>query len=218
MQTPSYILSPEERHEFELCKQTIHDGIQAWYKAAQALSIIQEKRLYREDFTSFEQFVNLEYKMSRPRAYQLIAAFKVMFEIATDQTTVIPEGERIVRDLMKYPKRDRKKIWQIANQKAEALKQQPTRKMLREAAKEVAPLRRDIYDHWIKETFDKIKQARRLLSFGSDFSQLSEEQLHMFGLEFARIFHRVMAHVHKLREAGEKVDLSKNPDPSKEEE
>lgn len=90
-------LSLAERAELRHLETMISRGWQTFIQVGEALNQINEKRLYREDFRTFEEYCQKVWKWSRQRAYQMMDGAKtarVMEEAGVPVTT-----ERQAREL-----------------------------------------------------------------------------------------------------------------------
>jgi hypothetical protein len=93
----------------------------AFQRAGEKLLRIRDERLYREEFSTFEDFCRGTYDFSKTYGNNLILAYNVVKDLADQMVVVLPNNERVARELAKYPKHDRKAIWirskQIASRK-----------------------------------------------------------------------------------------------------
>jgi hypothetical protein len=75
-------LSPDEVLSLEHYEQIIAQGIKTFVQVGQALLTIREHRLYRESYTTFEDYCRQRWDLSRPYAYQLIEASQVVNRVS----------------------------------------------------------------------------------------------------------------------------------------
>jgi hypothetical protein len=75
-------LMPAEAEELRACEAVIERGLKTFIEVGNALLTIRDKRLYRAEFRSFEEYVANKWDMTRQRAYQLITATKIVEEIS----------------------------------------------------------------------------------------------------------------------------------------
>jgi hypothetical protein len=108
----------------------IQRGFATFIEVGEALMEIRDSRLYRSEYVTFEDYCRKQWKMSRPRVYQLIGATKVTTRLSTmvDKT---PTFERQVRPLTKLPVDEQPAIWNRAVEIAEG--KQPTAKQVEQA-------------------------------------------------------------------------------------
>lgn len=80
------------------CEQIVIQGMQQTEKVAAALLAIHERKLYRENFHSFEEYLHKRLHLSRSRAYQLIQFAKLKRQNMASNTSG-PQNERQARNL-----------------------------------------------------------------------------------------------------------------------
>jgi hypothetical protein len=175
-------LSDEQRAVYNQLKREIQEeilaGLKAFQRAGEMLYRIRDERLYREEFNTFEDFCRAELGHSKTYANNLIIGFSVTKELSDAWFTVLPNGERVARELAKYPRDMRKTIWARSIQIAEGRKlKNPTYKMVRDAAKETLPAHPVVKEVWFGQMKEDLKLARRLLSFSLETETLSKRQL-----------------------------------------
>ena len=129
-------LDSSEKREFKKLVGIVHVGVDAFMEAGKALSIIREKRLYREGFNTFEDFCREEFKISRIHASRLIGAFNVVKSLSDAKQ--LPTSERVARELASVPEEIRTKVWDRAQEMA-GEGNEPDSKVVREAALEILP-------------------------------------------------------------------------------
>ena len=61
----------------------IERGLQAAVEAGCALSEIRERKLYQDQYATFEEYCRQRWAISRPRAYQLIGAADTAGHLST---------------------------------------------------------------------------------------------------------------------------------------
>ena len=80
-------LSQSEREEWELQKSVISKGRENFWRTVEALEIVRRKRLFRDEYESFEQFALDKLDMSSRYVNKLIEALSVRSSLGT----VVPE-------------------------------------------------------------------------------------------------------------------------------
>ncbi len=107
-------LTDEQRKEYDrLTTQILEDienGLDAFHRAGEKLLRIRDRRLYREGFANFEEFARTVLGHSRHYANRLITGYVLIQDMIAQGITVLPDNERVARELAKYPKKDRKEI------------------------------------------------------------------------------------------------------------
>ena len=145
-------LSDREKEEFEYLKKSAK---RAFYVFGLALSRIRDFRLYREEYSTFEEFCQSEFGFSRQYVnYQINGAKifenlkmttngcqnKIKPEIRTDgsqnRTKVLPTPERQVRPLAKLQPEKQAEVWQKACDRSNG--KVPSAKLVQQIAKENA--------------------------------------------------------------------------------
>ena len=85
----------------------LREHAQSFIIAGNALTIIWTHKLYRKEHSTFEQYADARWKISRQHAYRLMEASKVQKAIA--DVGEIP-NERIARELVPLPKETRELV------------------------------------------------------------------------------------------------------------
>ena len=124
------------------------------FRAGEKLLRIRDGRLYREEFANFEEFARTVLGHSRHYANRLITGYVLIQEMIAQAITVLPDNERITRELAKYPKKDRKEIWKRAVQILNRRK--PSYKTIREAALEIVPSKKT-QKIWTSQLLEKLR-------------------------------------------------------------
>jgi ParB family chromosome partitioning protein len=152
------ILNIEESHELERCEVVIKQGLQTFIEVGQALMTIKEKRLYRINFKTFEDYCIERWAISKPRAYQLIEAANVMIGLSTI-VDVLPKSESQVRPLTSLEPEIQKEVWkEVVETHGENIT----------AAKVI-----EIVEHW-KPLNEEVKEAKEMPIFSNSISEIIE--------------------------------------------
>ncbi len=104
------ILTASESTALAEHEAVIERGIQTFYKVGMALADIRDRKLYRSDYGTFEEYAEKRWQMSRPRAYQLIEAAAVV-STTVDTGLPAPKNERQARELGRVPESQRAEVW-----------------------------------------------------------------------------------------------------------
>jgi hypothetical protein len=127
-------LSRAQRREYvslkEGIKEDLYEGLKHFREAGEKLLKIRRERLYREEFDTFEAFCRTMFKRSKTYVNHLIAGYEVVQSLLDQGETLLPDTERVARQLSRHPKSSRLKIWKRALQIAQGKK--PTYKMVRD--------------------------------------------------------------------------------------
>lgn len=83
------------------------------HSGGQALMTIRDKRLYRQDYSTFEAYCQERWGMTHRRVNQLIAATETVNSLGTLVPT-LPTNERQTRPLTQLPPEQQAPAWQRA--------------------------------------------------------------------------------------------------------
>lgn len=112
------VLPEAEQEEFLVCEAAIQKGWRAFADIGLALARIRDKRLYRAEFDSFEEYCQVRWKFGPLKAYRLIAAAQVFASIAALPETPTPEHESQLRPLFGLTPPQVQIAWQWAAAKS----------------------------------------------------------------------------------------------------
>src|SRR5688572_29623142 len=70
-------LTPAEERDLISIESRIASGLSAFFDVAYALMEIKQRRLYRAEFVSFEDYCRIRWDMRRAHAYRLIGAAEI---------------------------------------------------------------------------------------------------------------------------------------------
>lgn len=104
------ILTASESNALAEHEAVIERGIKTFYEVGIALADIRDRKLYRADHGTFEEYAEKRWQMSRPRAYELMAAAEVVSAMA-DIDVPPPGNERQARELGRIPEPERAEVW-----------------------------------------------------------------------------------------------------------
>lgn len=104
------ILTASESTALAEHEAVIERGIQTFYEVGMALADIRDRKLYRADYGTFEEYAQQRWNMSRTRAYELMSASAIVSAIA-DTETPAPANEGQARALSRVPEPERAAVW-----------------------------------------------------------------------------------------------------------
>lgn len=109
-------LSSVEQRVFDRAERTIARGLRSFLEVGMALKEIRDRRLYRQLYSTFEEYCARRWDFSRPRAYELVAASEVVADLsAIADTEVLPENEAQARPLTRLKDAAaRRRAWHTA--------------------------------------------------------------------------------------------------------
>lgn len=125
-------LSLVELADLKSLEAVIEKGKQTFVDVGQALGTIQEKKLYREKFDTFEEYCKERWNWSRQYATNVINASGVVAALPQKLSTMV-DNERAARALAKVPPKERAKVLREAVAKSDG---PPTGKQIEEVAKQ----------------------------------------------------------------------------------
>ena len=171
-------LTEEQRREYALLKaeiqQEIYEGLRHFEIAGLKMRRVRDARLYIEEHDTFEAFVRSELGKSRRFADYLINAAGVMEDLRSQGIAQLPDGERVCRELAKFPKTDRAVIFKRAQ--AIAQRRSPTYQHIRDAACSIVPTKEQ-RKLWVGDLLKRMREAKRLLTMNVDFTDVSEPSM-----------------------------------------
>lgn len=109
-------LTSQERSAFAQCETVIAKNLQTLFDVGRAFVQIRDAKLYRETHKTFEDYCINRWKISRPRAYQLIDASVVQENLSTivDKNIPLPTNEAQTRALKKVAPEKQPELWSKA--------------------------------------------------------------------------------------------------------
>ncbi len=94
------VLTKAEQDELTQCETVIRQGLDTFVQVGQALETIRDKKLYRLDYSTFEEYCQAKWDFSRVRASQLISSTQVYNNLLTSGLqNNLPTSERPLRPL-----------------------------------------------------------------------------------------------------------------------
>lgn len=128
-------LTKLEQTQLGACESRIEKGIRS---VGENLLEIRDKRLYRSNHDTFEDYCQDRWGFKRSYANKLIAAGKVAANLGTTGTqTDIPNNERHLREIGKAPEEKQVEVLETANANASAENRNPTARDFAEARETV---------------------------------------------------------------------------------
>jgi hypothetical protein len=166
----SDLLSPEEREEYFRMLHIIRTGISSWVEAGKALTIIRDKRLYREKYDTFELFCKEEFRMSKSYANRLITGRQTIEDMALSGfSTENPPTERVARELSKAT--NKTQAWEMAKKMSGNGK--PTSSVVKKAVSSFAPDKGEGRSD--REFIERMRTVNRLLRVENYLYSLSPD-------------------------------------------
>lgn len=105
-----YAITHEEAKELKTLERVVERGMATFVEVGNALKKIRDKKLYREEYKTFERYVQERWGFSKTYANNLINAESVIGNLTT--IVVKPSTESQARELYKAPPEKRAEIWE----------------------------------------------------------------------------------------------------------
>lgn len=131
-------ISVSEKEELTKLEGVISEGLSSFMRVAQALLAIRDKRLYRGEFSTFEEYCKRRWRFTRSRASQLIEASEITRNLSTivdTETRILPSKESVVRPLAGMDPTDQRIAWDSAVRMSG--NKEPTASVVKAAARSV---------------------------------------------------------------------------------
>ena len=104
-------LSAIEPDRLVACEARIERGLQTFVEVGNALLEIRDSRLYRQQFPTFEAYCRERWRLSRPRAYELLNAASVVANVSAI-ADIVPTTESQARPLTRLEPEMQRAVWQ----------------------------------------------------------------------------------------------------------
>jgi len=112
---PKPTLTPVEQNQLAKLETIIKKGWSTFLDVGSALLAIHEKRLYRDEYATFETYCKERLGLSRPYAYNLIGSARVNEQMSSiEDIRVKPQNEAQFRELISVPEEKRVEAWKGA--------------------------------------------------------------------------------------------------------
>lgn len=128
------ILSASESAALTEHEAVIERGIKTFYEVGTALADIRDRKLYRADYGTFEEYAEQRWQMSRRRAYELMSAATVVSGIP--HTLPKPANAGQATALGSVPEPERAEVWAETVERTEG---KPTAAAVRETYEQRQP-------------------------------------------------------------------------------
>ena len=104
------LLNVEEKNELERCEVVIKQGLKTFVEVGQALMLIRDKRLYRSEFGTFENYCNEKWDLTRQHVNRLVKTSQVVSNL--EPLGSKPQTETHARPLTKLEPELQQEAWQ----------------------------------------------------------------------------------------------------------
>jgi hypothetical protein len=111
-------LSIAETIKYSNCKEIITSGLQSFIDVGDALADLRDGKLYREEYSTFEECCDAEFGITPSYARRLVAATGVIENLKSVPIGTIPENEAQARPLVGLPADKQAEAFKAATDKA----------------------------------------------------------------------------------------------------
>lgn len=108
------IVSTEERNELAQHEGVIERGLKTFVDVGNALLAIRDKRLYRQDHGTFEDYCRERWNMGRTYAHYMIESAMVVMNLSVHNCEQVPSTESQARPLTSLEPEQQREVWQRA--------------------------------------------------------------------------------------------------------
>jgi hypothetical protein len=145
MEEKSSPLDPSEKQRFRELQLIIDQGLPTFLAVGRALSAIRDEKLYRDNWTTFEQFVRDRWALSLSRTNQIISTVRVVENITNafpgDATLLEAANESTLRPLSRVEPELQVAAWELVRR----IKAEPDAAVIKEV---VTTIRSAIETGW----------------------------------------------------------------------
>lgn len=127
-------LSKKEKADLLNAEKTIKKGWNTFVEVGKALATIRDGRLYRENFTTFQEYTRDTWQYGRAYVDRLIGAAETIEILTPIGVKILPSNEAQVRPLLALPPEKRSEAWEKVLE--EAGESKPTAKLVNMVANE----------------------------------------------------------------------------------
>ena len=106
------LITLDERSRLYQLEETIRQGLNTFVDVGNALLEIRDKRLYRQEHSTFEEYCREQWSFTKQRAYQLMDAATVVDTI--QKSTIVdffPKTETQARPLTSLEPKEQVEAW-----------------------------------------------------------------------------------------------------------
>lgn len=108
------VLTPVEQSELEKLETIIERNLKIFYEVGTALLTIRDRRLYRASHKTFEEYCRAKWSIGNRYADKLMRSAKVIENLKSTPTGVLPATERAARPLAFLPPDKQREVWNDA--------------------------------------------------------------------------------------------------------
>ena len=163
-------LSKQELDDFENYEAAVDEGLPKFLAVGEALYLIRQRKLYRTQYSTFAEYCEKRFGLSRQNAYLQIAAAEVTENLSSNGLQ-IPAGttERVLRPLANQTPEVQLDAWKLAQARAKTAGRKMSGKDVEAALKEVlgGVAQQRNAENWYTTTYSRFTAA----GYKTDFEQ-----------------------------------------------
>lgn len=162
-----FTLTPAEKNDLQKYETLISAKLTAFFDVGRALLDIKVRKLYRQEFPTFEEYCRRRWDLNRSHAYRLVDAAEVCSKLSPMGDIPLPQTERQIRPLCGLPVESARRAWKRALEKAGAGKLSGA--VVKAAILEVCPPKSKVQktkQHWQVMIEPVLKEALQALRRG----------------------------------------------------
>ena len=105
-------LTSQDRSQLRKLESVIEKGIATFVEVGEALRTIRDSKLYRDDYGTFERYVEDRWQFKKRYAYNLIESAEAAKNVHHGAQKTVPANERQARELAKAPPEKQAEVWE----------------------------------------------------------------------------------------------------------
>ncbi len=105
------LITLDERSRLYQLEETIRQGLNTFVDVGNALLEIRDKRLYRQEYSTFEEYFQTVWGMSKMHAYRLMDSAGVIDNLKSNQLVTFPTNESQARPLASLEPDEQVEAW-----------------------------------------------------------------------------------------------------------
>ena len=130
------LCTADDRKDFLRLDGVVSKGMATFVDVGRALMEIRNRKLYRKDYKTFEDYVEQRHELSERRAYYLMDASEVVDDLkklnnCSETQPILPSNEGQCRELICVPSENRPGVWESVLDHHEESGESITAKLIR---------------------------------------------------------------------------------------
>ena len=147
----SELLPIEEQQELAHWEAVIEKGLQTFFEVGQAMATIRDRKLYRADYKTFDEYCSVKWGMKRANAYRLIEAAGVITHLSPIGD-ILPQSESQARPLTSLEPEIQREAWKEVVQQSQETGKPITAVMVQQVANTFKQ---------VKQEYREVKEVQR---------------------------------------------------------